>query len=88
MTSIVDSKTAARAYKSCLKEKGAAECLTQRAQVVKGVSAAVKDECSPYTEDFFGCFMHRYRLSSCTDATVKNMLKCQEKLAGTILSVE
>lgn len=29
-------------------------------------------------QDFFACFAHRYQLSSCGDATVSKMLKCQD----------
>mmetsp|Transcript_70653 Transcript_70653/g.111636 ORF Transcript_70653/g.111636 Transcript_70653/m.111636 type:complete len:89 (-) Transcript_70653:56-322(-) len=86
MASIVETKAATRAYKTCVKEKGSEACVSQRTEVVKGVSGAVKAECVAYTEDFFGCFMHRYRLNSCSDATVTNMLKCQQNLASTMLS--
>mmetsp|Transcript_110142 Transcript_110142/g.191005 ORF Transcript_110142/g.191005 Transcript_110142/m.191005 type:complete len:90 (-) Transcript_110142:67-336(-) len=87
MTTVVDTKVAVRAFKTCIKEKGGGDaCLAERSAVVKGVSGAVKAECAPYIEDFFGCFVHRYRLSSCTDATVSNMLKCQSQFSGSILS--
>mmetsp|Transcript_75592 Transcript_75592/g.179635 ORF Transcript_75592/g.179635 Transcript_75592/m.179635 type:complete len:89 (+) Transcript_75592:90-356(+) len=86
MTSVVDTKVAVRNFKTCVKEKGASSCGDEKAAVVKGLSGIVKAECSPLSEDFFACFAHRYRLSSCSDATVAKLLKCQEQLSGTVLS--
>mmetsp|Transcript_13150 Transcript_13150/g.28981 ORF Transcript_13150/g.28981 Transcript_13150/m.28981 type:complete len:90 (-) Transcript_13150:177-446(-) len=87
MTSVADTKVAVRAYKGCVKEKGGINaCASERAAAVKGISGAVKGECSPYVEDFFTCFAHRYRLSSCSDATVSKLLKCQEQFSGHLMS--
>ncbi len=87
-SSAVDAKVAVRTFNQCVKEKGAAACAAERAAVVKGVGNVVKAECTPYTEDFFKCFSHRYRLSSCGDATVSKMLKCQEQVSGSMLFVK
>ena len=78
MTSVVDTKVAIRTFNACVKDKGGASCGAERKAAVAGMSGAVKSECGAFTEDFFGCFVHRYRLSSCSDATVSKMLKCQE----------
>merc|ERR1712217_517049 len=86
MTTVVDTKVAIRTFKSCVKEKGSEACIGERKAVVNGVAGAVKSECSPYVEDFFKCFSHRFELSSCTDATVSKMLKCQEQFSGQLLS--
>mmetsp|Transcript_120122 Transcript_120122/g.234026 ORF Transcript_120122/g.234026 Transcript_120122/m.234026 type:complete len:88 (+) Transcript_120122:70-333(+) len=86
MTSVVDTKVAVRAFKQCVKDKGGDACAAERKSVVNGIAGAVKGECAPFVEDFFGCFVHKYHLSSCNDATVAKMLKCQEQFAGTLLS--
>mmetsp|Transcript_37491 Transcript_37491/g.95141 ORF Transcript_37491/g.95141 Transcript_37491/m.95141 type:complete len:89 (+) Transcript_37491:101-367(+) len=86
MTSVVDTKVAIRTYKAALKEKGAEASAAERKVVVNGVSKAVKSECAPYVEDFFGCFQHRFALNSCTDATVGKMLKCQEQFSAQLLA--
>eukprot|EP00425_Heterocapsa_triquetra_P003081 CAMPEP_0195055604 /NCGR_PEP_ID=MMETSP0448-20130528/4242_1 /TAXON_ID=66468 /ORGANISM="Heterocapsa triquestra, Strain CCMP 448" /LENGTH=89 /DNA_ID=CAMNT_0040085283 /DNA_START=71 /DNA_END=340 /DNA_ORIENTATION=+ len=86
MSSAVDTKVAIRAFKGCVKEKGGAACTAERKAVVAGLSSNVKGECAPYVEDFFGCFVHRYQLSSCSDATVSKLLKCQAQFSGQLLS--
>jgi len=88
MSSVVDTKVAVRTFKTCVKEKGSDNCLAERSAVTKGMSNVVKAECSAYVEDFFGCFVHRYRLNSCTDATVANLLKCQESLTSNMLNAQ
>mmetsp|Transcript_3578 Transcript_3578/g.7216 ORF Transcript_3578/g.7216 Transcript_3578/m.7216 type:complete len:88 (+) Transcript_3578:86-349(+) len=86
MTSVVDTKVAIRAFKGCVKEKGSEACAAERKAVALGVASAAKAECAPFVEDFFSCFAHRYSLSSCSDATVAKMLKCQEQFSGQLLS--
>mmetsp|Transcript_5604 Transcript_5604/g.11397 ORF Transcript_5604/g.11397 Transcript_5604/m.11397 type:complete len:89 (+) Transcript_5604:92-358(+) len=86
MTSVVDTKVAIRAFKGCVKEKGGESCAAERKAVVAGIASAAKSECAPFVEDFFSCFAHRYSLSSCNDATVSKMLKCQEQFSGSLLS--
>eukprot|EP00421_Protoceratium_reticulatum_P058829 CAMPEP_0168492950 /NCGR_PEP_ID=MMETSP0228-20121227/70477_1 /TAXON_ID=133427 /ORGANISM="Protoceratium reticulatum, Strain CCCM 535 (=CCMP 1889)" /LENGTH=122 /DNA_ID=CAMNT_0008509737 /DNA_START=205 /DNA_END=571 /DNA_ORIENTATION=+ len=85
MTSIVDTKVAIRTFKSCVKGKGAESCLAERKAVVDGVSGAVKSECAAYVDDFFGCFVHRYQLSSCNDATVAKLLGARSSSPGSSL---
>mmetsp|Transcript_10335 Transcript_10335/g.26750 ORF Transcript_10335/g.26750 Transcript_10335/m.26750 type:complete len:90 (-) Transcript_10335:100-369(-) len=86
MSTAVDTKVAVRAFKGCVKEKGAAACGVEKKAVVAGLSSCVKAECAPFVEDFFGCFVHRYQLSSCSDATVAKMLKCQTQFSGQLLA--
>ncbi|CAE8598768.1 unnamed protein product [Polarella glacialis] len=86
MTSVVDTKVALRSFRGCVKEKGAASCSAERKALVAGIAGSVKGECAPYVEDFFACFTHRYALSTCNDATVAKMLKCQEQFSGQLLS--
>mmetsp|Transcript_36809 Transcript_36809/g.102143 ORF Transcript_36809/g.102143 Transcript_36809/m.102143 type:complete len:87 (-) Transcript_36809:97-357(-) len=86
MASIVDTKLAIRTFNACVKENGRGACVAERKAAVGGVAGAVKSECAPYVEDFFRCFVHRYQLSSCNDATVAKMLKCQEQFSGQLLS--
>merc|ERR1712194_214723 len=83
---VVEAKAAVRAYNAAVKDKGVAASTTERKVAVNGVATAVKGECAPYVEDFFGCFNHRFALSSCTDATVGKMLRCQEQFGGQIVS--
>eukprot|EP00434_Breviolum_minutum_P039774 symbB.v1.2.035334.t1/scaffold4678.1/size36577/1 len=80
-----DTKAAIRSFRACVKEKGASACIGERKAAVEGVSSAVKSECSAHVEDFFSCFAHRYELSSCGDATVSKMIKCQEQFSGQLL---
>mmetsp|Transcript_116359 Transcript_116359/g.307514 ORF Transcript_116359/g.307514 Transcript_116359/m.307514 type:complete len:89 (-) Transcript_116359:166-432(-) len=86
MSSVTDTKVAIRTFKSCVKDKGGAACAAERAKAVGGIAAAMKTECAPFTEDFFQCFSHRFALSSCTDATVSKLLKCQDQFSGTLLN--
>nr|ABI14330.1 unknown [Pfiesteria piscicida] len=86
MASVVNAKVAVSTYQAALKEKGVEGSVAERRAAVTGVSGAVKSECSPYVEDFFGCFQHRFQLSSCTDATVGKMLKCQEQFSRHLLA--
>eukprot|EP00450_Noctiluca_scintillans_P011457 CAMPEP_0194507510 /NCGR_PEP_ID=MMETSP0253-20130528/37106_1 /TAXON_ID=2966 /ORGANISM="Noctiluca scintillans" /LENGTH=88 /DNA_ID=CAMNT_0039350415 /DNA_START=48 /DNA_END=314 /DNA_ORIENTATION=- len=86
MSSVDETRNAVRAFSACVKDKSAASCDAERAAVVSGIASAVKGECAPYTEDFFACFSHRYRLSTCNDSTVGKLLKCQEQLSSTLLS--
>jgi len=80
-----DAKVAVKAFEACKKGKGVAACSAERAVAVAAVSTVVKAECSAYTEDFFKCFTHKYQLSSCSDATVSQLLKCQDQLTGNLL---
>eukprot|EP00443_Scrippsiella_acuminata_P061568 CAMPEP_0115502954 /NCGR_PEP_ID=MMETSP0271-20121206/69219_1 /TAXON_ID=71861 /ORGANISM="Scrippsiella trochoidea, Strain CCMP3099" /LENGTH=89 /DNA_ID=CAMNT_0002932015 /DNA_START=26 /DNA_END=295 /DNA_ORIENTATION=- len=89
MASVVDTRVAVRTYAAALKEKGHGEAsAAERKVVVNGVANAVSTECAAYTADFFACFQHRFALSSCTDATVAKMLKCQQQLSGQLLSTQ
>ncbi|CAE7314914.1 unnamed protein product [Symbiodinium natans] len=81
-----DTKAAIRSFRACVKEKGASSCVGERKVVAEGLATAVKSECSPYVEDFFACFSHRYQLSSCGDATVSKLLKCQDQFAGQLMA--
>eukprot|EP00441_Pelagodinium_beii_P047843 CAMPEP_0197623608 /NCGR_PEP_ID=MMETSP1338-20131121/3594_1 /TAXON_ID=43686 ORGANISM="Pelagodinium beii, Strain RCC1491" /NCGR_SAMPLE_ID=MMETSP1338 /ASSEMBLY_ACC=CAM_ASM_000754 /LENGTH=87 /DNA_ID=CAMNT_0043193637 /DNA_START=27 /DNA_END=290 /DNA_ORIENTATION=- len=83
---INDTKAALRAFKVCSKEKGATACIGERKAAIGGLAGAVSSECAPYVEDFFGCFSHRYQLSTCNDATVAKMIKCQEQFAGQLMA--
>eukprot|EP00419_Tripos_fusus_P070921 CAMPEP_0172875770 /NCGR_PEP_ID=MMETSP1075-20121228/102706_1 /TAXON_ID=2916 /ORGANISM="Ceratium fusus, Strain PA161109" /LENGTH=88 /DNA_ID=CAMNT_0013726913 /DNA_START=6 /DNA_END=272 /DNA_ORIENTATION=+ len=87
MASVVDTKVAVKTFKQCVKDKGGEACQVERKAVVIGVAGAVKGECAPFVDDFFGCFVHRYHLSTCSDATVAKMIKCQEQSAGHLLAL-
>mmetsp|Transcript_66201 Transcript_66201/g.194170 ORF Transcript_66201/g.194170 Transcript_66201/m.194170 type:complete len:89 (+) Transcript_66201:102-368(+) len=86
MSSAADAKVAIKAFKGCVKEKGVSACAPEKKAAVGAIASTAKGECAPFVEDFFSCFQHRYSLSSCSDATVSRMLKCQAQFSGQLLS--
>ena len=85
--SVVDARSTMRAFQSCVTNAGAgghALCETERVTAVKSIANSTSGQCAPYAEDFFQCFNHRYRLSTCNDGTVSKLLRCQEQFSGTI----
>ena len=84
MATMVDAKASVRVFRDCMGKNGnnVARCQTEAMTVVNQVASVTSKECQPFVEDVQKCITHKFKLSTCNDDTVGQMLKCQDKITS------